>query len=265
MNATLFPMHDNDDRGDVIAIASGKGGVGKTWFSITLAHALAKMGKRVLLFDGDLGMANVDVQLGLLPQLDVVDVLMGDKNLKDVITSFEDPEEDVTFDIIPGRSGAGTLSQIPMSKIMALRADLAVLASDYDYVLIDLGAGVEPSIRHFVAEADFSFILSTQEPTSMSDAYSFIKLLKQEAPEKEMHLVVNQAMTIKDGNNVFASLREMGEKFLEVSFELMGVIRFDKKVPESIRYQAPTLSYCPNIRPANDVVSVAKKVTKLKK
>ncbi len=265
MSETLFPMDDTAHHGQIVAVASGKGGVGKTWFSITLSHALAKLGKRVLLFDGDLGMANVDIQLGLMPEVDLADVISGQKNLKDVIYHYTDKSEKVSFDIIPGRSGSTSLTQMPMSKVMALRADLAVLSKDYDYVLIDLGAGVDPSIRHFVAEADHGFIVSTQEPTSMTDAYAFIKLLKKEAPEKDIHLVVNQALTLKDGNDVYASLRKVSEKFLQTTFDLMGIIRFDKKVPESIRYQSPILTRHPNVRPANDVESVAKKLIKLNK
>src|SRR5262249_33189627 len=131
--------------GNVIAIASGKGGVGKTWFSITLAHALARAGRRTLLFDGDLGLANVDVQLGIAPRCDLGSVIAGRSTLTQAIGSYEEGG----FDIIAGRSGSGDLASLPASRLALLRNELHGVGRRYDRVVVDLGAGVERGVRTF--------------------------------------------------------------------------------------------------------------------
>src|ERR1700728_4143735 len=122
---------------NMFAIASGKGGVGKTWFAITLCHALAKRKKRVLLFDGDLGLANVDIQLGLTPERDLGAVVDGGSTLAAAVVKYKEGG----FDILAGRSGSGSLAMLPSQKLFDMRNDLIALARNYDYVLIDLGAG----------------------------------------------------------------------------------------------------------------------------
>ena len=142
---------------NIIAVASGKGGVGKTWFSITLAHALTKQGKRVLLFDGDLGLANVDVQLGLMPKRDLNDVIRGRLSLDKVVQTFEDGG----FDIIAGRSGQASLSALPSQRLALLRDQLLDLADKYDVVICDLGAGVDRTVRTFAAAATRTVLITT--------------------------------------------------------------------------------------------------------
>ncbi|HBS23943.1 P-loop NTPase, partial [Thalassospira sp.] len=124
---------------NVLAIASGKGGVGKTWFAITLTHSLVREGKKALLFDGDLGLANIDIQLGLMPKHDLGGVISGRIGLRDAVTPFPDGG----FDIIAGRSGSGSLANLPVTRLQALSDDLIQTGKSYDKVLIDLGAGVD--------------------------------------------------------------------------------------------------------------------------
>ena len=121
-----------------IAVASGKGGVGKTWFSITLAHALARQGRRILLLDGDLGLANVDVQLGLVPATDLAAVLAGPAKLSDAVKVYEPGG----FEVVAGRSGSGALSAMPDHKLESLLQELTCLLPSRDHILLDLGAGV---------------------------------------------------------------------------------------------------------------------------
>jgi flagellar biosynthesis protein FlhG len=142
---------------NVIAVASGKGGVGKTWFSITLSHALANAGKSVLLFDGDLGLANVDVQLGLMPKRDLNDVIRGRLGIDKVIQ----PYKDGGFDIIAGRSGQASLSALPSQRLALLRDQLLDVASEYDVVIIDLGAGVDRTVRMLSASAARTLLVTT--------------------------------------------------------------------------------------------------------
>ena len=133
----------------VIAVASGKGGVGKTWFAISLAHALADGGRRALLFDGDLGLANIDVQLGLAPAHDLGSVFSGRMALADAISR----NELCGFDILTGRSGCGTLAAISADRRSAVVRELSAVATNYDCVVVDLGAGIEQGVRAFAAEA----------------------------------------------------------------------------------------------------------------
>jgi flagellar biosynthesis protein FlhG len=243
---------------NIIAVASGKGGVGKTWFSITLSHALAKMGKKVLLFDGDLGLANVDVQLGLMPKRDLNDVIRGRLSLDKVTQRFEDGG----FDIIAGRSGQASLSALPSQRLTMLRDQLLDLADSYDVVVIDLGAGVDRTVRMMSASATRTLVVTTDEPTSLTDAYAFIKLGNAAGMSKHVSIVVNQASSASDGERTYRTLLKACENFLRLSPPLAGMIATDPKVKDSIRHQTPILIRSPNADAAEDVEQIAQVVVK---
>ncbi|MGA9865724.1 MAG: AAA family ATPase, partial [Acetobacteraceae bacterium] len=181
--------------GRLLAIASGKGGIGKTWFAITLAHALARAGRRVLLFDADLGLANVDIQLGLTPRHDISAVLAGHMSLADCVL----PHAPGGFDILPGRSGSGALAALDPSALEACLAALRGATGRYDLVLLDLGAGVERLVRRMAAFADAVLVLATEEPTSLTDAYAVLKLHAADRPDGDARVVVNQAASRAGG------------------------------------------------------------------
>lgn len=239
---------------NVIAVASGKGGVGKTWFSITLAHALANSGKRVLLFDGDLGLANVDVQLGLMPKRDLNDVIRGRLGIDKVIQHFEDGG----FDIIAGRSGQASLSALPSQRLTMLRDQLLEVAADYDVVIIDLGAGVDRTVRMLSASAARTLLVTTDEPTSLTDAYAFIKLGSAAGLSKSVGIVVNQATSTSEGEKTYKTLLKACENFLRLKPPMVGMVRHDPRVKESIRHQTPILTRSPNADAAEDVENIAK-------
>lgn len=238
---------------NMVAIASGKGGVGKTWFSITLSQALAKRGKRVLLFDGDLGLANVDIQLGLTPDRDLGGVVDGNLKLKDAITTYSDGK----FDILAGRSGSGSLAALSAQKLSELRSDLIMLAKTYDYVLVDLGAGVDRSVRQLAGPAAITYVITNDEPTSLTDAYAFIKLGRAANPDADMRVVVNMAANAADGQKTFETMRKACETFLKYSPPLAGIVRRDTKVREAIRAQTPLLTRSPATDAAQDVDAIA--------
>lgn len=238
---------------NIIAVASGKGGVGKTWFSITLSHALAKMGKRVLLFDGDLGLANVDVQLGLMPKRDLNDVIRGRLGLDKVIQRYEEGG----FDIVAGRSGQASLSALPSQRLSLLREQLVDVARSYDVVIADLGAGVDRTVRMLSATASSTLLISTDEPTSLTDAYAFIKLGNAAGMSKNVNIVVNMASNKFEGEKTYKTLLKACQNFLRLTPPLAGIIRADKKVKETIRTQTPILIRSPNAEAAEDARRIA--------
>ena len=237
-----------------MAIASGKGGVGKTWFAITLAHALSGLGRRVLLFDADLGLANVDIQLGLTPRLDLSSVISGRASIADASLHHADGG----FAIVAGRSGSGTLSALNAAALERLLAALAVEATRYDMVLLDLGAGLEPAVRRMAAWADRLLVLATEEPTSLTDAYAVLKLHATDRPHGDARVVVNQASTRAAGERTFATLERACQSFLGSAPALAGIIRRDERVRDAIRRQTLLLSRHPNAPAATDVEAIAR-------
>lgn len=243
---------------NIIAVASGKGGVGKTWFSVSLAHALSKAGKKVLLFDGDLGLANVDVQLGLMPKRDLSDVIHGRLMMDRVIQRYEDGN----FDIIAGRSGSASLSALPSQRLTMLRDQLLSVAEKYDAVIIDLGAGVDRTVRMLSAISGTTLLVSTDEPTSLTDAYAYIKLCHAAGLARTIQIVVNMAHSKTEGEKTYNTLLKACENFLKLRPSMAGLIRRDPKVRDSIRAQMPIMTRSPNSDAAEDLERIAGVVLK---
>jgi MinD-like ATPase involved in chromosome partitioning or flagellar assembly len=174
----------------LIAIASGKGGVGKTWLAITLSHALAMAGRRVLLVDADLGLANVDVQLGLEPADGLPAVLSGRSTVADAAR----PHPAMGFDILAGCSGSGALAGLDEAAHRRLLAALREAGSRWQDVVLDLGAGLDRGVRALAAGADLLLVVATAEPTSLTDAYAVLKFHRRDRPRGDARLVVNQAV-----------------------------------------------------------------------
>lgn len=241
---------------NIIAVASGKGGVGKTWFSITLSHALALAGKKVLLFDGDLGLANVDVQLGLMAKRDLNDVIRGRLGLDKVIQRYDEGG----FDIIAGRSGQASLSALPSQRLALLRDQLLEVADKYDVVIVDLGAGVDRTVRMMSASATRTLLVTTDEPTSLTDAYAFIKLGNAAGMSKHVSIVVNMAPNTIEGEKTYKTLLKACENFLRLKPPMAGMICHDPRVKDTIRHQTPILIRSPNTDAAEDVEKIARTV-----
>lgn len=238
---------------NVIAVASGKGGVGKTFVAITLAHALARAGRRALLFDGDLGLANVDIQLGLEAARDLGNVVGGRLSLKDAVTRFEEGG----FDVLAGKSGSGALAGLDTGRRAALTAEFWALAPHYDRVVLDLGAGVDAPMRALIPPAAATLVVATDEPTSLTDAYAYIKLTALERRDADLRVVVNLAANEREGERTYATLAKACRTFLKLTPPLAGVIRRDDKVRDSIRRQTALLTRHPTSDAAQDIEALA--------
>jgi flagellar biosynthesis protein FlhG len=240
------------DRPRFIAIASGKGGVGKTWLAITLSHALVRAGRRVLLFDADLGLANIDVQLGIMPEFDLGAVIKGGTSLARAVTRHELSG----VDVLAGPSGSGALSGLSAASLDQLLTRLCEHTTDYDVVVLDLGAGIDRTVRRIAAWSDLLLVVATDEPTSLTDAYAVVKLQTLDRPEGDMRIVINQARSAAAGRQTYTTLRRACAAFLKREPLLAGVVRHDPKVRDAIRHQQALLVRHPGSPAATDVEAI---------
>lgn len=245
-------VHDRN----VISVSSGKGGVGKTWFSISLCQALANMKRKILLFDGDLGLANVDVQLGLMPRYDLSSVLSGRRSLENTVTTVEQ----AGFDLIAGQSGAGSLAALPPQRLAGLRKAVFRMAHGYDQVVMDIGAGVDRTVQTLVQGVAENIVITTDEPTALTDAYAFIKVMSTVGAGDRIRIVINMASDHRHGEHTYQTLLRACENFLKISPPLAGIVRRDTHVSEAIRHQAALFTRHPNCDAAIDVATIAERI-----
>lgn len=237
---------------DLVAIASGKGGVGKTWLTVTLAQAMAEAGRTVLVLDGDIGLANVDIQIGLAPSRDIADWVRDACRLADIVQTA-----DAGFDIIPGASGSAVMSGLGPAEIARLIGEFRTLAASYDFGLIDIAAGVDPAQLRLAGAARRCLLTITEDPTSLTDGYAFIKLAQHLKRPPSFEIVVNMAESHASGEKCYGALVQATKNFLGIEPPLAGVIRRDPAVASAIRRQTPILDTAPGAPAASDARMLA--------
>jgi flagellar biosynthesis protein FlhG len=249
---------DNKSAGPrLIAVASGKGGVGKTFLAVSLAQTLAARKQRVLVFDGDLGLANVDVQLGITPKTDLATAISEQRPLTDAITPFAGGAGEGGFDILAGRSGSGALSNLPRHQLELIIKSLKLIAPTYDRTIIDLGAGIDIAVLSMAAASELALVVMTDEPTSLTDAYALIKLMVRNGAPARIAVAVNMATSAAEGRKSWGALANATRSFLGLEPALAGVIRRDQRVKDSIRRQLPFVSRHPTAPTAEDFGALA--------
>lgn len=253
----------------VIAIASGKGGVGKTWLTVSLAQVLAQSGYRVLIFDGDFGLANVDIQLGLVPTHDVMDILSGSVAPEEAIQHFRGGSglAAFAFDVLPGRSGATAVSAADCDPIDRLMLSLR-MGKQYDFILLDLCAGIDQVTRHLAAISDQLLAVTTDEPTALADVYAIMKLYLRDrrrvgGDNAHCQLVINQSASYRSGRQTYEKLLQACRFFLKWEPGLAGIVRKDTRVPAAIRRQASLLETFPASPAAVDVGRLVRQVVNI--
>jgi flagellar biosynthesis protein FlhG len=257
MNTSIAPSTIQN----LIAIASGKGGVGKTWAAICLAQGLSFRGKRTLLIDGDLGLANVDVQLALSPKADLADAISGRRPFADCVTPFAGGTgARGGFDVMAGRSGSAGLANLNPEEWSRLLRGISAMSAFYDAAIADLGAGVDGTVMNLALGAGTIYVVLNDEPTSMTDAYALIKRLAQSGRTRGVQLLVNMATDHAEGRRTAATLVRAAQGFLNLELPVAGVIRRDAKVREAIRRQHPFLSRFPQSPAAADMSALAEDI-----
>lgn len=243
----------------VITVTSGKGGVGKTNLSLNLAIQLQRLGKRVVVFDADFGLANIEIMLGARPRFNLADMMFRGKDLKDIITQGE---EGISF--ISGGSGIQELATMNRDQVIYLTSKLVELDNFADVIIIDTGAGISDSVLEFVMASSEVLLVVTPEPTSITDAYALLKAVnKKEAFSKNETVIKIAANRVKnevEGKNLYEKMRVVAGKFLGIPLEFAGYIPMDDLVPKSVIRQKPFSVLYPDAPPSKAVRRMAERL-----
>jgi flagellar biosynthesis protein FlhG len=237
----------------VISVTSGKGGVGKTNVVANLALAMCRKNKRVLILDADLGLANMDILLGLTPRYTIQHVLSGEKKLDEVIVNVPGG-----FHLLPAASGIQELTELDHSQRILLLNELDLLQDSFDILLIDTGAGISSNVMYFNFAAMEKVVIVTNEPASLADSYALVKVLAKKYRQRKFKILVNAARSEEEAEHIFRHLSLVVEKFLgSLSMNYLGWIPYDEYVSKAVRQQQTVLERYPGTKASKSLVAVA--------
>ena len=236
MNSRLSATHPS-----LTAISSGKGGVGKTFLTANLASSLVRAGKKVLVVDCDLGLANMDILLGIAPALTLQDVVFEDRDVEEVIITTS-----AGFDLLPASSGVKEMGQLMYEKLQTIKEIINTVVPKYDHVFLDTGAGISEVVLQFNLFAPKNVIVLNKEPTSMTDAYAVIKVMYQRFQTKTFGIVVNSVGNENEAHKLFEHMDAVCKNFLHLPLHYLGhVIRHDA-IPQSVVSQRILVQEAPD-------------------
>lgn len=239
----------------VLVITSGKGGVGKSTLALNLALNLCARRKKVVLMDADLGLANIDIMLGLVPQYNLHHMILGKKNIRDITITGP-----LGLHIIPGGSGINELANLDSEELKRIVAELGKLDGEYDYMIIDTGAGISKSVLTFVLAANEAIIITTPEPTAITDAYGIVKSIARKSKNLSLYLVVNRVANNSEGIMVAEKFKLVCQKFLDISINPLGHIVDEPLVGEGIRRQQPFVTLFPRTAASQNIQAITEKL-----
>jgi flagellar biosynthesis protein FlhG len=239
----------------VIAITSGKGGVGKTNIVANLGYAFSKLGKKVLILDADIGLGNLDVLLGIAPKYNLSHVILGEKSLKDIVISGPG-----NMQILPASSGIQELTSLSQDQKIRLLTEIDELINSVDILFIDTAAGISSNVMDFSVSAHEIIVVVSPEPTSITDAYALMKILSLKYSEKCCYLLTNLVVNAQEGKEVFRQLNLVTQKFLEINVDYLGSVVFDEKVTQCIKNQKIVCELYPETQASRCYGALAKKI-----
>ncbi|MFM8466613.1 MAG: MinD/ParA family protein [Oxalobacteraceae bacterium] len=245
-------------RTEVIGIASGKGGVGKTTLSTNLAVALSMMGKRVMLLDGDLGLANAQIALGCQTQYNLSHVIAGDKTLKDIIVTSRQGVM-----LVPGASGVHHMAAISPAITAGIVHAFSELDDDIDYLIVDAAAGIAPSVLAFMEACQRRFIVVKDEPSSIADAYGIIKVMTRDLELDEIYLIPNMVESQAAGAQLYRRVNEVCDRFLGKTLQYLTSIESDELILAALKKYQSVLEFAPGSAGARDYRRLADAITHL--
>lgn len=247
---------DVDGQGPkIIAVTSGKGGVGKTNVVANLAVCLSELGKKVVVLDADFGLANIDVLLGLTPRYHLGHVLFGNKNLSEIMV--QGPQG---IRIIPASSGMQRMSELTLAQRNHLLESFANLDSDTDYFIIDTAAGISRNVIHFLLSAQEVIVVSAPEPTAIVDAYAVIKIILAEDHEKDIQILINSVDSQEEAQGVFCQINSVVRRFLNREVDYIGHIERDSHVLQAVRNQMLVTHRFPNAAASRSFRNLARRI-----
>ncbi|MBN1613649.1 MAG: MinD/ParA family protein [Deltaproteobacteria bacterium] len=250
-----FHCDQRDSSIRVIAITSGKGGVGKTNITANLGYFLSKMKKRIMIIDADMGLANIDLILGLTPKYNLYHVLKGERTIAD--TLMVGPGG---IKILPSASGIQEITELSKGQKLALLDELNAVNENLDFVLIDTGAGIAGNVMYFNMAAKEIIVVTSPEPTSLTDAYALIKILYRRYARKRFRILVNMVKDPAEGKEIFKRLSHATDHFLNITIEYLGYILYDDKLPEAVKRQKALAELHPYAPASKCMASLAEKL-----
>ncbi len=239
----------------VIAVTGGKGGVGKSNISVNLSIALAELRRRVVLLDADLGLANIDVLLGLKADKNLADVLHGQCDLADILV-----QGPAGIKVVPASSGVQQMASMGPQEHGALIQAFSDLAHQMDVLVVDTAAGISDTVVSFVRASQEVLVVVCDEPSSITDAYALIKLLNKEHGLFRFRVIANMTRSAQEGQGLFNKLNVVCERFLDVSLQYVGNVPFDENVRKAVQKQQPLLQFAPSSRAALAIRKIASQV-----